>query len=127
KRLIEMKDHMNMCMRMMNMMGTMGVGKPAARAIQQGNVQTAKIAITTKGFEPASITLKPNVPARVTFLRQTDQTCATSVVIPEYKIKRDLPLNQPVVVEFTPNKTGEFGFACGMNMLKGKVIVQEAR
>ena len=38
---------------------------------------------------------------------------------------RELPLNKPVDVEFTPTKTGEFGFACGMNMLKGKLVVQE--
>jgi plastocyanin domain-containing protein len=29
-----------------------------------------------------------------------------------------------VVVEFTPSKTGEFKFACGMDMLRGKIIVQ---
>lgn len=87
--------------------------------------QTAKIAVTEKGFEPSTITLKPNVPAQLTFVRQTDKTCATAVAIPEYKINRDLPLNKPVVVEFTPRKTGEFAFACGMNMLKGKLVVAE--
>jgi len=30
-------------------------------------------------------------------------------------------------VEFTPTKTGEFAFACGMNMLKGKLLVQETK
>ena len=49
-----------------------------------------------------------------------------SVVIPEYKVSRELPLNKPVAVEFIPNKTGKFGFARGMNMLKGKVPVQES-
>ena len=85
--------------------------------------QTAKITISAKGFEPASLTLKPDVPAQVTFLRTTNDTCATSIVIPEYKIKQDVPLNKPVVVEFTPKK-GTFGFACGMNMLQGKLIIQ---
>jgi plastocyanin domain-containing protein len=60
-------------------------------------------------------------------VRRTDQTCATSVVIPEYKINRELPLNKEVVIEFTPVKSGEFAFACGMNMLKGKLVVQESR
>jgi plastocyanin domain-containing protein len=87
--------------------------------------QTANVTITAKGFEPATISLKPNVPAKVTFLRQTNDTCATSVVIPEYKIKKDLPLNQPVVVEFKPVKTGDFSFTCGMYMVKGKLVVQE--
>jgi plastocyanin len=127
KALGEMKNHTNMCMSMMSMMGNM-MGRPEAQAAQQGQrVQTARIAVTEKGFEPAALTLKPNVPARVTFVRQTNQTCATSVAIPEYKINRELPLNQPVVVEFTPTKTGEFAFACGMNMLKGKLLVQESK
>lgn len=128
KPLAEMKQHMNMCMSMMSMMGKMGQSQArAATAASSGQGQTARIAVTTKGFEPASINLKPNVPAKVTFIRQTDQTCATSVVIPEYKINQDLPLNKSVVVEFTPTKTGEFAFACGMNMLKGKLVVQESR
>jgi plastocyanin domain-containing protein len=85
--------------------------------------QTAKITVTVQGFEPSSLTLKANVPAKITFLRTTNETCATSVVIPEYKIQKDLPLNQPVVVELTPKK-GSFGFACGMGMLQGKLVVQ---
>jgi plastocyanin domain-containing protein len=44
------------------------------------------------------------------------------VVFPSLNIKRALPLNEPVVIEFTPAKTGEF--ACGMNMLKGVVVVE---
>jgi len=44
-------------------------------------------------------------------------------VIKEYGIERKLPLTEPVTVEFTPRK-GEFSFACGMNMIKGKLIVE---
>jgi plastocyanin domain-containing protein len=89
---------------------------------QQADYQ---VAVTEKGFEPSSITVRSNVPAKITFTRKTDATCATEVVVPEYNIKRALPLNQPVTVEFTPKKAGEIAFACGMNMLKGKVVVQQ--
>jgi len=85
--------------------------------------QEAKVTITTKGFVPASLNLKAGVPAKITFLRQTDATCATAVAMPEYKIQKDLPLNKPVVFEITPKK-GTFEFVCGMNMLRGKVVVQ---
>lgn len=100
-----------------------GAQQPATQDSQKS--QAAKVAVTEKGFEPSTITLKRNVPARVTFIRQTDKTCAKAIAIPEYKIERELPLNKPVLVEFTPNRTGEFIFACGMNMLKGKVVVEE--
>src|SRR5262249_19905259 len=85
-------------------------------------VQTFTVAITTRGFEPGSLTLKPGVPARVTFTRATDETCATELAMPDYGIKRALPLNQPVVVEFTPTKDAEF--QCGMGMLAGKLVVR---
>jgi plastocyanin domain-containing protein len=39
---------------------------------------------------------------------------------------RALPLNEPVTIEFTPEEAGEVAFACGMNMLKGVVVVQSA-
>jgi Cu+-exporting ATPase len=50
--------------------------------------------------------------------------CGTEVVFPSLNIRRALPLNEPVVIEFTPQKLGDIAFACGMNMLHGTVIVQ---
>jgi plastocyanin domain-containing protein len=44
-------------------------------------------------------------------------------VFPSLNIRRSLPLNEPVVIEFTPNKSGEIGFVCGMNMLRGTAVV----
>ncbi len=86
--------------------------------------QTAKVLINEQGYSRTSITLRRGVPTRLTFLRQTDSTCATELVISEYGITRALPLNTPVVVSFTPKRSGEFGFTCGMNMMRGKLIVQ---
>lgn len=88
------------------------------------SVQTARITVGEKGFEPARVTLRAGVPARLTFVRTTDKTCATEVVFPTLSMKRALPLNEPVVIEFTPAKAGEVGFACGMNMVKGTVVVR---
>ena len=91
---------------------------------RDSEVQSVKVALTDKGYEPASFQLKRDLPARVTFVRESKTTCGTEIVIPEYQIKRALPLNEPVVAEFTPNESGEFAFACGMGMLRGKIIVQ---
>ena len=60
----------------------------------------------------------------MTFMRTTDKTCATAVVLPSLNIRRDLPLNQPVDIEFTPPTAGDVQFACGMNMFRGTLIVQ---
>lgn len=86
--------------------------------------QTAKVIIGQYGYEPAAIRLNKGVPARVTFRRITESTCATEVVFADYGIRRDLPLNADVTVSFTPRKAGEFSFTCGMNMHRGKLFVQ---
>jgi plastocyanin domain-containing protein len=86
--------------------------------------QTAKVLISENGYEPGSLKLKRGVPAKITFLRTTERTCGTEIVIPAYGVNRPLPLNEKVVVSFTPKKTGEFGFTCGMNMMHGKMVVQ---
>ena len=39
-------------------------------------------------------------------------------------IKRALPLNQPVDIEFTPEKPGDIAFVCGMGMLSGTFVVE---
>jgi plastocyanin domain-containing protein len=41
----------------------------------------------------------------------------------DFSLASKLPLNEPVTVEFTPRK-GELTFACGMDMIKGKLIVE---
>ena|SRR5215475_13248175 len=99
------------------------ISMSAAATVRQDGAQTATVEITDKGFEPSSLKLKAGAPAKVTFVRKTDATCAKEVVIKEYKIERKLPLNEPVTIEFTPRK-GEFTFACGMDMIKGKLIVE---
>jgi plastocyanin domain-containing protein len=93
-------------------------------AKQNNRIQSVTIILNDKGYQPASFKLRRGVPARITFVRQVEITCATEVVLPDYGIKRELPMGEPVVVEFTPSKKGEFSFACGMNMVSGKIIVR---
>ncbi len=83
--------------------------------------QSAHVKVTEKGFEPAKVELRVGVPAKLTFTRVTDTTCAKEIVFPSLKIRKALPLNQGVDVRFTP-ASGEIAFACGMDMLKGTVV-----
>lgn len=86
--------------------------------------QTATVALTEKGYEPASLRLRRGVPARVTFVRKVSAGCGQEIALPDYGINRELPLNVPVTVEFTPAKAGAFTFSCGMGMVKGTLIVR---
>lgn len=87
-------------------------------------VQTARITVGELGYQPSRLTLRSAVPARLTFVRTTDKTCGTAVVFPSLNIRRELPLNQSVDIEFTPQKNGNIEFLCGMNMLRGMVVVE---
>ena len=89
------------------------------------DIQTANVKVGDAGFEPSMITLRKGVPARLTFSRVSDKTCATEVVLPDYRIKQALPFNKGVAIEFMPQKTGDVAFTCGMGMLKGMLMVQE--
>jgi RND family efflux transporter MFP subunit len=97
---------------------------PAAGADQSEAIQSVRVAVTEQGFDPARLTLQAGVPARLIVTRTTDNTCGTEIAIPSLGVKRELPLNTPVTIDFTPAKAGDIAFACGMNMLKGVIVVQ---
>jgi len=106
---------------------TGNAGATSASSIAgRGNeaAQTAKVVVSDQGYEPPQVTLRAGTQARITFVRTTDKACGTEVVFPSLNIKRALPLNQPVVIEFTPAPSGDIAFACGMNTLHGTVVVR---
>jgi plastocyanin domain-containing protein len=86
--------------------------------------QEFTITVTERGFDPSSLTVKKGVPTRLTFVRTDDKTCATEVVIPALKVRKALPLNAKVSLQFTPADAGDIGFACGHQMFTGTVVVQ---
>ncbi len=90
---------------------------------QSEKTQALTVTLTDKGYQPERLKLQRGVPARITFVRKFEATCATEIIIPKYNIKRDLPMNDPVVVEFTPEKSGEVDFTCSMKMVGGKITV----
>jgi cupredoxin-like protein len=96
----------------------------SAESGRNSAVQTARITVGEQGYEPSRLNVRAGIPARLTFVRTTDKTCGAAVVFPTFNIRRDLPLNQPVEVEFTPQRTGNMDFVCGMNMLRGTITVQ---
>lgn len=105
--------------------GAASTPSSAASSTQGTEPQSAwTISITPNAYEPESIVVKQGVKTTLTFIRKTEQTCATEIVFPDFDIEKPLPLNEPVVIEITPTKTGEFRFTCGMNMYKGKMIVK---
>lgn len=87
-----------------------------------------EINVTVKGgYSPDVIVVQKNRPVRLNFFRDETASCSEQVVFGDFGIARDLPAFKTTPIEFTPDKAGEFGFACGMNMMRGKVIVEESQ
>ncbi len=75
------------------------------------------------GYSPSTISIPQGKMTRIFFIRKDSSSCLEEVVLGDFKIKKYLPLNKKVTVEVTPQKKGEYGFSCGMNMFHGKIIV----
>jgi RND family efflux transporter MFP subunit len=94
-------------------------------ALSSNDTTVVSIRVEASGFVPSRIEIPSGRPVRLTVTRTTDQTCATAIQIPEQGIGPvDLPLHQPVTLTFTPERPGSYTFACGMNMLKGTLLVR---
>lgn len=84
-----------------------------------------EIKVTVKGgYSPDVIVVKKDLPVRLNFYRDETSSCSEQVIFSDFSIVRDLPAFKTTPVEFTPDRTGEFSFVCGMNMIRGKLIVQ---
>ena len=75
------------------------------------------------GYSPSTISIPQGKTTKISFTRKDPSSCLEEVVLGDFKIKRYLPLNKKITIDVTPRKKGEFGFACGMNMFHGKIIV----
>jgi len=76
------------------------------------------------GYQPASIVAKAGRPLRLNFTRSESTLCGEEVVLPEFGRRAHLPENKTVPIEIVPERPGQYEFTCGMNMYKGKLIVE---
>ncbi len=97
---------------------------PAHAAAPKVREQRIPIAVTKNGFEPTAVVLKAGQPVVLVVTRKVERTCVTDIVLKDYGIKKALPLNRPVEVRFTPRKAGTIRYACAMDMVAGKLVVE---
>jgi plastocyanin domain-containing protein len=103
--------------------GAMKGDDKAAAPAKPGPSGAIEISVTGDGFVPANIHVKQGQKVKLVVTRKVERTCATEIVIKDAGINQKLPLNQPVVVEFTPKKAGTLRYACGMDMIAGVLVV----
>jgi plastocyanin len=89
-------------------------------AVVSGGVQKIQVAVSNV-YNPNVINLKAGLPADITF--SGGQGCTTSVQSQQLGFQADMT-SGPQTVHVRALQPGTYSFACGMNMVHGKVIVR---
>lgn len=95
----------------------------AKSAESKAGIQEIKITVDG-GYQPNHIVVNTGQTVRLNFDRRDANSCLEEVQLPEFKIRKKLPLNQVTPIEFTPETPGSYEFACGMNMFRGTIEVK---
>ena len=83
-----------------------------------------RITVTVRGgYSPDVIRVRQGVPLEVVFDRQESGDCTSRVVFPDLAVSASLPAFEQTTVRLAAPAAGSFGFACGMNMVHGTLIV----
>jgi plastocyanin domain-containing protein len=95
------------------------------RADSGAGVQQARIRV--KGaYDPDTIVVEAGRPVRLEFYRDETNACSEVLALPSFGIHRELPAFATTSIEFTPAEPGEYEFTCGMNMMRGRIVVEPA-
>ena len=85
-----------------------------------------ELSVSNQGFKPARIRGRPG--ESITLVVRYDKSageCGREVVLPAQKIRVSLTEQQPTEIALTlPRDKGEVGFTCGMDMLRGAIVVE---
>jgi len=96
--------------------GTQTTG--AAKVV--GGVQKIDVDASS-GYNPSTIQLKAGIPAEITFSQSSG--CTAIVQSSQLNFREDMS-GGPKTVKLAALKPGTYGFACGMNMVQGQIVVQ---
>lgn len=83
-----------------------------------------EVEVGATGYTPPSVNAVAGEPLALVFRRTTDDGCGDELLFPDRDIRRDLPLNEDVIVELTPKYGEAIRFTCGMDMYRGSIVVQ---
>jgi plastocyanin domain-containing protein len=93
-------------------------------AVAKDGAREVTITVDGKGYHPAVVRAPAGSTLRLSFVRTADDGCGQQLVFPTLDVRKDLPLDEPVVVEVKVPATGTVAFSCGMDMLQGAVVVE---
>jgi len=80
--------------------------------------------VVQAGYSPNRIEITDGERVALRFIRKESSGCSREVVFPALGIRKELPQGTPVVIQLPALKAGEYEFKCGMDMLRGKLVVR---
>lgn len=80
---------------------------------------------TPNGYSPNVIRVKKGVPVEIDVHNTLENSCISVLNMPDFNFNNVNLKVGTTKLTFTPSNTGEYTFSCGMNMFKGKIIVEE--
>lgn len=89
----------------------------------EGGVQEAVIKVKG-GYTPDVLIFEAGKPIKLNFIREETAACTEEVIFSDFNKKATLTPYKTIPIELEIDKPGEYGFQCGMGMVKGKLIVQ---
>ncbi len=92
-------------------------GSPTVREIH--------VVVDKGAYSPNRIDIAPGEAVRLKFTRREYTPCTKEIVFPSLGITRELPVGKEVVIDVPAQATGEVPFRCGMNMVKGSLVVSQ--
>lgn len=100
-----------------------GIGAAYAQsANRQKKVQTVKLTVVDNAYIVTPSKVAKGVPVRMEADPDTVKGCAGTVVISAFGVKKTIKKDD-ATIEFTPDKDGTMAIVCGMNMVKGALVV----
>ena len=79
-----------------------------------------------EGYEPDEVHVPAGRPARLVFFRDETVPCSERIVFPDFGLSVGLPPFQEIAVDLPAGAPGEHPFTCEMEMLHGRLVVDEA-
>ncbi len=101
--------------------------KPNLNVSKLANIKTGNIieVLVKDGvYTPTYIPVELNHPFILRFIRKDASPCAEIVNFSSLNISRQLPLDDPIDINISIEKPGEYEFTCQMGMYRGKLIAK---
>jgi plastocyanin domain-containing protein len=94
-----------------------------AESPTEATTREIEVVVDAGAYKPNRIEVHEGERVRLRFVRKEYGPCTKDVVFPALGIRRELPTNTPVLIDLPSLKAGEYEFKCGMNMVRGTIVV----